>query len=1073
MKKPLIKLFVLLLALLFNAYNVKSQTYEIDQYHNQTITDQCGGTFTGSKAITIPANIANGCLTSTTQYADNENFNTTICNNTGDSVFYNFSFFKLIPGDTLYVYKITTNGDSLMYKLTGSTAVPSSIGAQNECLKFVFISDASGHGGQGGGLFNCPEKTGWELALSCVKLPQSCNGNPPAGDFCSNAAPICDFSGYCGNTSGYYKADIPSGFCTGCSTLFDGSIENNSWLKFVASGPTASFEVSTSQCSSTGNGIQMGIYSSSAPCSGTWTLHSDIALTSPSQSLLNFTITANNLIVGNTYYIMIDGVGGNICNYEVKANEGIGSISAGNDTTILCGDTISLTGAGALLGSGSWTSNPADPSMVIINDSVIKIAPIITTDYIFTGGVGNPMCSGTGIDTVRVNVNPPTSDFIINPTTICAGDSTKISYTGNAGSNGVFVWDFDGGVANPGTGAGPHWVSWTNPGVHNVTLTVNQGNCSSNSANTITVLHDTICNITCSSTKIDKTQCGGSPCNYSGPTILINEVMLMPNSNDGCIYGTSTSGCEGEWIELFNPDACNAIDISCYYLGNNAYDGGTFSPDYYGGGFALPVGTIVPPLGFAVVRGQNATAVPSTLLVQNGGNTVEIVINNNTSRVCIDGGDRLWFPNLGGWFAFYDENGVPQDAITWKDPNNLNFNLTEYNTALANNPCLPNTSCAFSGTLASYNAIPNTNKTLINTGSTTQGQSYRRVPDGGSWSTNSSGNPTIGNCNSTCVTPPTVTCDGKATVTVTGGTGSFSYIWDNGCITASVNDLCEGTHYVTVTDINNGATCVSEVNILDPLPPSSDFTITTNVCIGENATAVPDENLPNATYTWNFDGGTSNSGASSISKDVNFPAEGNYTVSLSIVNNNCPSDTTEKDVNVYPKPTSDFIASRIEICTGDTALINYTGTASPAATYNWNFNGGTAVTGVGMAPHVVSWNNPALYTVSLYVSENGCPSDTTEIDINNLLCDVTVPNVFTPNGDGVNDNFVIINLEYFQNTKCLIYNRWGKKVYESDNYQNDWNGDDASDGVYYYILEFANDRLKTMTGSVTIIRNGK
>ncbi|MEI7596026.1 MAG: gliding motility-associated C-terminal domain-containing protein [Bacteroidota bacterium] len=1070
MKKPLINLFLFLLILGLAAYDANAQTYEIDQYNGQTITNQCAGTFSSSNAVTVPANTANFCFSNATQYGDNENYSTTICTNTGDSTYFNFSFFEIIPGDTLYIYKVTAGGDVLMYKLTGPNAVPSTFGIQNECVKFVFISNATDHGAQGGGgAFDCAVSTGWKMDMSCVVLPKSCNGNPPAGDLCSNAAAICDFSGYCGNTSSYYQIDIPTGFCDNCSSLFTGSIENNSWLKFVASSSTASFDVNTTQC--TGTGVQMGIYSSSSPCSGNWTLHSDITYTGNAQN--SFTITASNLVAGNTYYIMIDGYNGAVCNYEVKANDGIGSITAGNDTTITCGDITTLTGHGALSGSGAWTSNPSDPSLVVVNDSVINIAPIVTTDYIYSGGVGNPMCSGSGLDTIRVTVNPPTSTFIINPTTICAGDSTKISYTGNA-NGGTFTWNFDGGIANPGTGAGPHWVSWTTPGVHNVTLSVAQGACTSNSANTITVLHDTICNITCSSTKTDKTQCGGSPCNYSGPTILINEVMLMPNLNDGCIYGSGGSGtCEGEWIELFNPDACNAIDISCYFLGNNAYDGGATNIGYHGGGFALPVGTIVPPLGFAVVRGQNATSVPSSLLVQNGGNTVEIVINS-AGRVCIDGGDRLWFPNLGGWFAFYDENGVVQDAITWKDPNNINFDLTQYNTSLSGIPCNPTQSgCSFSGSLSSYNAIPAAKKNLINTGTTTQGQSYRRIPDGGSWSVNSSASPTIGNCNSTCITPPTVTCDGKATVSVSGGTGSFSYNWDNGGIAASVNDLCAGQHYVTITDINNGATCVSTVTIEDPLPPSSNFTITPNVCIGSNANAVPDENLPNGTYNWNFGGGTSNSAPTSISKDVNFPAEGSYNVSLSIVDKNCPSDTTEKTVNVYPKPTSDFIATRNDICAGDTTLLVYSGNASTSATYNWDFSGGTAVTGVGIGPHVISWESSEVHTVYLYVTENGCPSDTTEVSVNIRLCDVTIPNVFTPNGDGINDYFYVTNLEYFQNTNCIVFNRWGKKVYENSNYQNNWDGGDVTDGVYYYILEFANGRLKTMSGSVTVIRDGK
>ncbi|HPY80551.1 MAG TPA: hypothetical protein PK548_01790 [Bacteroidales bacterium] len=97
------------------------------------------------------------------------------------------------------------------------------------------------------------------------------------------------------------------------------------------------------------------------------------------------------------------------------------------------------------------------------------------------------------------------------------------------------------------------------------------------------------------------TVCSGDGCSYVGPSILINEVMLSPMNNDGSIYGTgpgfSVGDNEGEWIELYNPNQCEPVDISCYFLGNNTNDGGT-----YGGGFSIPPGTIVPAQGFAVVR---------------------------------------------------------------------------------------------------------------------------------------------------------------------------------------------------------------------------------------------------------------------------------------------------------------------------------------------------------------------------------------------------------------------------------------------------------------------------------------
>jgi gliding motility-associated-like protein len=68
-------------------------------------------------------------------------------------------------------------------------------------------------------------------------------------------------------------------------------------------------------------------------------------------------------------------------------------------------------------------------------------------------------------------------------------------------------------------------------------------------------------------------------------------------------------------------------------------------------------------------------------------------------------------------------------------------------------------------------------------------------------------------------------------------------------------------------------------------------------------------------------------------------------------------------------------------------------------------------------------------------------------------CDVIVPNIITPNGDGENQFLVFENLELFPNPKLAVFNRWGKKVFESDNYQNNWAPVDLNSGVYFFTLE--------------------
>lgn len=68
-------------------------------------------------------------------------------------------------------------------------------------------------------------------------------------------------------------------------------------------------------------------------------------------------------------------------------------------------------------------------------------------------------------------------------------------------------------------------------------------------------------------------------------------------------------------------------------------------------------------------------------------------------------------------------------------------------------------------------------------------------------------------------------------------------------------------------------------------------------------------------------------------------------------------------------------------------------------------------------------------------------------------CDVVVPNIITPNGDGENQFLVFENIELFPQPKLEVFNRWGTKVFESDNYQNNWSPSDLNPGVYYFTLE--------------------
>jgi gliding motility-associated-like protein len=86
---------------------------------------------------------------------------------------------------------------------------------------------------------------------------------------------------------------------------------------------------------------------------------------------------------------------------------------------------------------------------------------------------------------------------------------------------------------------------------------------------------------------------------------------------------------------------------------------------------------------------------------------------------------------------------------------------------------------------------------------------------------------------------------------------------------------------------------------------------------------------------------------------------------------------------------------------------------------------------------------------------NGC--DTAFVYIHILCQKVRFFEVFSPNGDGYNDAFVVGGIQNYPNNRLYVFNRWGNLVYEKQNYQNDWDGTwDGKmlpDATYFYIFE--------------------
>ena len=104
---------------------------------------------------------------------------------------------------------------------------------------------------------------------------------------------------------------------------------------------------------------------------------------------------------------------------------------------------------------------------------------------------------------------------------------------------------------------------------------------------------------------------------------------------------------------------------------------------------------------------------------------------------------------------------------------------------------------------------------------------------------------------------------------------------------------------------------------------------------------------------------------------------------------------------------------------------------------------------------------------------NGC--DTSTVCIWIKCSDIVIFTAVSPNGDRVNDNFHIGGIEEYPDNELLIFNRWGNKVFETEGYENDWNGkwsDDREvpDGTYFYVLKLNDADNRTFNGYFELYR---
>ena len=294
---------------------------------------------------------------------------------------------------------------------------------------------------------------------------------------------------------------------------------------------------------------------------------------------------------------------------------------------------------------------------------------------------------------------------------------------------------------------------------------------------------------------------------------------------------------------------------------------------------------------------------------------------------------------------------------------------------------------------------------------------------------------------------------------------NVTYLWSFG--DGQTSTLANPTHtYSTQSDsvfvslrvidaLGNPYTFGQNIQV-GPPTPAVRRSVQTDLCVGDSVTLTASATGAQ-TYEWSGPGVAT----PVANRVVTVKPTVTTTYQLIVARDFC-IDTSFHEVRVTPPQTS---AGLILAPQGTPPHTTGFDPTTPGANgFAWNFGDGSPISTDSMPTH--TYTSTGTYVVTLAVTYgNGCKAEA--VEVGKVSVDVVNPgNIITPNGDGRNDVFEARLSGTAQ--RLQIFNRWGRKVYERDNYINEWNGGDLPAGTYFYRISAADGQA--WKGWVELVR---
>lgn len=295
-------------------------------------------------------------------------------------------------------------------------------------------------------------------------------------------------------------------------------------------------------------------------------------------------------------------------------------------------------------------------------------------------------------------------------------------------------------------------------------------------------------------------------------------------------------------------------------------------------------------------------------------------------------------------------------------------------------------------------------------------------------------------------------CENDSLTIEANGGGTYDWVGPDGFTSTQQNDtilnasLVNGGTYTLIVTNPYGCTDTTMVDVVVNPRPTVDVGPDYSICEGESVNLTATSNMNGVTFTW--DNGLGNGANQTILPTTD--------TTYHVIGENSFGCTDESAVTVIVTPNPDVSLTANPIKGISPLEVNFTNTSSNSTQYNWDFgDGNNSTTNDIEVQH--TFENDGVYSTTLIGYNQGC-TDTAKVTIIVLFpkIEYKFPNIFTPNGDGENDHFHVIDPKYIKSFEVVVFNRWGNVVFESQKFNFQWNGkvdnsgSQCTEGTYFY-----------------------